>query len=253
MIFTILAPNYVHNSAGVGCLWRLANLLIELGHDVSVFNYQRGPMAAAPKWSRAKIAKDIDPNSMMIAPEVFPSFERYKDLKIVRWCLNKPGLLGGPTTYERNERVFHFSPEIEADARTAAHDGKSIQFMIGTLDLDSFQRPPVRRSFNAWYQGKYSGSIEPVPDFAIRITRHWPPTRRELGDILARTSHFYSFDDFSLMNLEAHLCGARVHVWHSVDGLEAWKKYQPPSYYQDLIINHNRDLAAVSNFVANFY
>jgi hypothetical protein len=242
MIFTILCPNYAHNSAGVCCLWRLGNYLVDLGHEVQYINYQTNPLPP-PEWSKMCKRPDNTTIGTIIAPEVFPEI----NVPHVRWCLNKPGLLGGPTKYPAGSKVFHFSPEIEESARKAAADGVSTPFMLGTIE------PPTDicrgKDLTCWYRGKYGGPV--AESFItgidyVEVTRTWPPTKVQYHNILSRTSEFYSYDDFSAVNIEAHLAGCDVFVW---DG-SSFITYKPPEYANDLIINYDKELEATHRFVS---
>jgi hypothetical protein len=80
----------------------------------------------------------------------------------------------------------------------------------------------------------------------VEVTRTWPPTKEKYRNILARTSEFYSYDDFSAVNIEAHLAGCDVFVW---DG-SGFITYKPPEYANDLIISYDKEIEATRRFVS---
>ena len=218
--FTVLAPNEAHNSAGVTCLHLLMRYLRELGHEVHHANYQR--------------SAQHEVKGTLIAPEVVGEIP----FPHVRWCLNKPGLLGGPKYYPAGTKVFHFCPDLEESARAASPDGTSTEFMMGTIEAPEFFEV---RQFRVWYRGKFQGEIGEHDGSVLQMTRHWPPTKQEYWNLLKRTYKLYSYDDFSAVNLEAHLCGAEVLV----NG----KPYTPPEYADRLILDHDRNRDTVEKFV----
>lgn len=221
MIFTVLAPSEAHNSAGVTCLHLLIRYLRELGHEVHHANYQTS--------TQHNIV------GILIAPEVVPEIS----FRHVRWCLNKPGLLGGPKSYPAGTKVFHFSPEIEDAARAASPDGDSTEFMLGSIAVP---QDFAVRQFLVWYRGKFQGEIGQYSGDVLQMTRNWPPTKEEYWKLLHRTIKLYSHDDFSAVNLEAHLCGCQVLV----NG----NPYTPPPYADRLILDHDRNRASVESFVS---
>lgn len=229
MKFVVFAPDKVHNSAGVMCLYLLHDYLKELGHEVRLYNYQD-----------RKCDKVIHKDEVLIIPETL-NIEVADSFKVARWCLNHPGKLGGDTQYKSNEIVFHYSPEIEESARAASHDKTTRLFTLGCIEVPSVSN---ERIFDAWYEGK-GKSDGTHKDALIRITRHWPPTKDELYDVLSYTDKLYSYDDFTALNLEAHLMGCRVCV--KKDG--EWKNYVPPAHWQSLILNHENNLERVKQFV----
>jgi hypothetical protein len=200
--------------------------LRELGHEVHWANYQRS--------ANHKLV------GTLIAPEVVSEIP----FPHVRWCLNKPGLLGGPKSYPAGTKVFHFSPELEDAARAASPDGTSTEFMMGTIEVPELPKAP--RKYFLWYRGKYHGEVEEYDGRMLQMTRHWPPTKREYWELLNRAVALYSYDDFSAVNLEAHLCGVNVYI---VRKGEMEPPYTPPEYANRLILDHDRNRDSVEKFV----
>jgi len=224
--YTVLAPDRVHNSAGVECLHLLMRYLRELGHEVHHANYQTS-------------AKH-EVKGTLIAPEVVGDIA----LPHVRWCLNKPGLLGGPKSYPAGTKVFHFSPELEESARAASPDGTSTEFMMGTIEIPQFDKH-AHKTHSLWYRGKYGGVVANPAPHQIQMTRTWPPTKEEYWNLVQRAHEIYSYDNFTAVNLEAHLCGVHVYVWNG----SAFKLYTPPAYADRLILDHDRNRDTVEKFV----
>lgn len=242
----ILAPNFVHNSAGVGCLWYLGEYLVDLGYRVYVFNYQC-PNYPPPAWSRMVQIMRVPIAFVVVAPETYNGSLDMFPL-VIRWALNKPGLLGGPSTYPANTKVIHFSPEIEEAAKAASVDTESTELMLGTISMDLMRRHKVKRDTILYYLGKKDYPY-PIPleehKGHVELTRSWPATKDELYDLFARTSTLYSYDSFSAVNLEAHLCGIKVFTKTSTINPKFWVPHTPPPYYKKLLLDHDRDRARV--------
>lgn len=226
MLFTVAAPPPSHNSAGIACLHELMRCLKELGHEVRQLDYT----AMGEHMLRG----------ILIAPEVFPEI----DIPHVRWCLNKPGLLSGPVKYGKGTLVFHYCPELEESAKAAAHDGTSTEFMLGALDIPSWK--PDEQPIELYYRGKYNGPIYDHP-YRIELTRTYPSTKKKYWELLSLAYNLYSYDDFSAVNVEAHLIGVKVLIWDAAKGF--WKDYNPPDYIDRLLFNDERNKAATQEMV----
>jgi hypothetical protein len=239
--FTVWCPNYAHNSAGVRALYILGEYLVSLGFDVDAVNYQTIPhRAEPPKGCKMRFIESSQvTKSVMIVPEVL---ELKTNLPIMRWCLNAPGKLSGPLSYGSNEIVFYYNDEIAESAKAASIDGVAHELTIGVLDpLKDAGKPKL---FDAFYEGKVESDSSHGLD-AIRITRQWPPTKPELIWILDRCENFYSYDNYSSLNLEAHMCGCHVYIRESCE----WREFTPDRPERHLY-NPERDRAAVARAVA---
>jgi hypothetical protein len=219
MKFTLFAPNFVHYSAGVRALYLLGEYLIDLGHEVDAVNYQDMPFKDKPPIGcrmRFIDSKDIQ-KSVVIVPEVL---DLKTNLPILRWCLNHPGLLSGPKTYGPNEMVVYYSDEYAESARAAAIDGVAHELCIGTIE--PFVNSNKPKLFDLYYEGKGVSDSSHGLD-AIRLTRHWPPTRPELVWLLDRCENFYSYDDNSAINLESYILGCNTYLRKFGE----WQEYKP--------------------------
>ena len=221
MLFTVAAPPPSHNCAGMMCLHELMRCIRELGHEVHHIDYTKSGR--------------MEVSGVLIVPEVFPEIA----IPHVRWCLNKPGLLSGPKSYPKGVICFHYCPEIEDATRAASHDGTSTEFMLGTIEIPKDDY--AVKQFKVWYRGKHQGGIGIHMPFELQMTRTWPPTKEEYWNLLLRSLSLYSYDDFSAVNLEAHLCGANVFV--------KGKPYTPPDYADKLLWNDESNKNRVSAFV----
>jgi hypothetical protein len=206
MKFILFAPTFTHNSGGIKALYLLGEYLIDLGHDVQGCNYQ-DRNAPPPIGCRVKFSVEQDTkNAVAIVPE---TLNIETNLPVLRWVLNHPGLLGGPKCYGANEMVVYYTDTFAESAKAAAIDGVAHEMCIGVTEplTDSGKA----RIFDLWYEGKGASDSSHEID-AIRVTRQWPPTRAELFLLFERCENFYSYDDCSGTNIEAHLAGCNVYI-----------------------------------------
>jgi hypothetical protein len=155
--------------------------------------------------------------------------------------LNHPGLLSGPKCYQENEVVFYYSDEYEASAKAAAIDGVAHELCIGTIEPLTNQGK--KRVYDCWFEGKGQSDSSHGLD-ALRVTRQYPPTRVELFSMLDRCDNFYSYDDNSALNLEAHMLGCNTYIRQNAE----WKEYTPDRGHR-FIANPERDRANVARIV----
>lgn len=129
---------------------------------------------------------------------------------VARWVLNYPGLLGGDATFADGELVFTWQTRYISRVPVLRLDA---------VDRSLFYRDDtVSRNRICTFVNK-GGKFRDIPEDAnaVQITKQWPPSRRELADLLRRTSCLYSFDGNSSILDEALACGAKVKVV-TVDG-----------------------------------
>lgn len=225
MNFLLFAPDYWHASAGIRALYLLRDYLTKLGNTVYHLNY-----------SRHAETKVYPEDTVVIMPETCPIIT--PGVPVIRWALNHPGKLGGPTKYGPNEFVIHWDG-MEETASLAAHNGTSHELTLGLM-----QRPKIenkRHLFCLWYEGKGQSDGTHHPE-AIRVTRHWPPSQDELFSLFERCTCLYSYDDFSGINLEAHMYGVEVLI--RTQG--KWKAYQPPENIEKFLVNPARDMVNIA-------
>ncbi len=143
---------------------------------------------------------------------------------VVRWVLNRPGLLGGDAVYQSNEHVFYYSnvflPYIKNKVR-----GK---LYMPTIDesifyTDESTATPTQRTLECFYIGKSlwkDGYFE--REGAFEITRETPP-KKELGKLFRAARVLYCFDNSTILVYEALLCGCPVVI--IPDGTQSKEDY----------------------------
>ncbi len=220
--YIIQTHDYVAGSAGVRCLFKLADDLRLLGFSTAVTgclqtppNYlvPRAPVPDARKYARAGAW-------VIYAETIYGNPLAAKNT--VRWVLNRPGFLGGDSQYSSEEQVFVYSDFYRAYVKNEVA-GK---LNMPMLDLNLFFPPDANqsRSLACYYVGK-STFIPNLFDVqqTFEITRQ-APARSELGKLFRSSRVLYCFDNSTALIYEALLCGCPVIV--IPDGTQTWLDFQ---------------------------
>lgn len=190
MDFVIVSPcGLTHASAGIRALTILRDELEAHGHNAEVVQYDP--------------TKRCYDHVIAVYPETIPG-NPLEAKRVIRWCLNKPGFLGGDETYDPSEYVVTWSTDyIEAPLLT-----------VETMERHLFNAddlPP--KTFDTAYYGK-AGKDEVQRSYKTmhmpEINATWPPTREDTADLLRRTRTFWSYDHNTALMREALACGCEV-------------------------------------------
>ncbi len=175
--YTIWSPPPTNVHGGVRALHSLKTELIKRGYPTTM-HYE-----------------SHDPNSIVVYPEIVkdnPLHSQY----IVRWLLNRENF-----------------PELSFGW---VHDlGAEKLLTVNIIELDIFNPRDRERSGTAYWVGKGNFNKSFIPDGSIEIVRGRPDTRHGLADLLSSIEYLISFDDFSIINLEAALLGTPVLIHSS--------------------------------------
>lgn len=196
--------DYLPNSAGRVACHRLIHELNMAGYDA----FSLG--AINPGWQEFTLTRfgyfllRNFANPVVIYPEII-SGNPLSAKKIVRWTLNFPGHLGGDDEFDARELVYTWSKEFFDTHRVLCWD------IIDRQLFNSHDLP--KKSGSCYYVGK--GPIRgaervALTDDMMEITRHWPAERSELARLLRESETFYTYDDLTLLSVEALECGCRV-------------------------------------------
>jgi hypothetical protein len=209
--FVIFAPSYVTNSAGVGCLYRLCHELRMLGFQAFMTGGQQTACHLnAPLINLAEASELCKHGYTAIYPEIISGNPLAAE-SVIRWVLNRPGLLAGDAVYSENEHVFYYS-EIYRPYIQNRVAGKLFMTTIDETIFFSDDTTPSNRSLELYYVGKsvwQDGAIE--RDRAFEITREYP-AKAELGKLFRAARVLYCFDNCTALGCEALLCGCAVVI-----------------------------------------
>jgi hypothetical protein len=212
--FVIVAPPFVANSAGVGCLYRLCHELRALGFQAVMAVVADGGQAA-PGLDTPIIDLSLgrvlcDRGFTAIYPETVPG-NPLAAASVIRWVLNRPGLLGGDAVYSDDEHVFYYSEIF----RPYIQNRIAGKLFLPTIDESIFyadENVSARRGLECFYVGKSvwrDGVIN--GDKMFEITRNFP-AKAELGKLLRAARVLYCFDNTTALACEALFCGCPVVV-----------------------------------------
>lgn len=221
MRFLVTAPNYANNSAGTRVMHRLCHFLNETGHSAKM-----ACTIVNPEWNTPMVQAD-DLFDVVIYPEVVRG-NPLNALRVVRYVLNIPGKLGGMTEYEENEMVWYYTKDLKYHAQKAASGREVYHMCLPVIERELFNTEGCSdRPTDAVYIGKGTEeyAVTPHPANAVEITKKWPDRRGALADLLKSTHTLYSYDNYTMLLYEAHLCGCKVLT---IDNNREWVEYHPP-------------------------
>ncbi len=209
----IFAPNFTHSSAGVRALYRLCHLINMSGGNASILP----ATTLHPTWNTPRRQTNFTEKTIVVYPE---TCDRELPIKrTVRWVLNLPGLLAGPTTYDDDEMVFYYHQAYRAAAQAATierlTDERELQVAVTEPELfyNDRSRP---RLYDCVFIYKGKELYERVQPRAIRdayiIQSGWPSSRSETAGLLRGCRRLYSFDRSSAILTEGLICGAEVYI-----------------------------------------
>ena len=181
MRFVIFAPPYRGNSGGIRCLYEFQKALVRQGFDAIT----------------TQIPIDYDEDDILIVPEVIP-LEWCTHDKIVRWYMYWP------------LKAINYK---DSEVPIACHEEyKPGAHVVNFNNVESFFSDYgfPERTYTAYYVGKGQKTDTELPKGCMEITLDWPPTRRNMADLLNRCSDVYIYDDCCMLAQEALNCGCKV-------------------------------------------
>ena len=191
MKFTVYAPFYTNKSAGHWYLHFLCDQLNRIGHETSIYVYDKGPVN--PEFIAPQGYLE---GSVVIYPETIAD-NPLNASKVVRYLLNKDGLLKGKKIeWGATDFPISFSKEFKDDCDI-------LNYAI--CDTYVFYDMGLDRTYNSFYIGKGQGVQLPG---CVEITRQCPDKKEELAKILNQSRIFFTYDNMTSTNLDAILCGA---------------------------------------------
>jgi len=177
--YVIWSPPWDHKVGGIRALYLLRDELRARGADA---------------WLHSEHA---DPDAITVYPEIVQD-NPLRATRIVRWLLNRARVPDDGFTYD-------WQP----------CGGGNPLLTVDLIDRDTITAFDVPRGLVTYVVRK--GVLDPsrIPDGAVEITRTWPATHAETLRLLAASRYLISFDEFTLINLEALLLGTPVLLYPS--------------------------------------
>jgi predicted O-linked N-acetylglucosamine transferase (SPINDLY family) len=189
--YVVVAPPFQHNSAGIRVMYDLQKWLVRAGLDAIVCTWFNG-------YPVEQFEDDI-----VIYPEVAPG-NLLKAKRVIRFILNVPGKLGhGEKAYDPGEILVAYNKELASYA-----NGRMLQ--VPSIE-PFFHAEGAVKTVDSVFVGK-GQDLGLHPPGCIAITKAYPPSRREVAQLLRSTKTLYMYDDFSMISHEAALCGCDVKL-----------------------------------------
>jgi O-antigen biosynthesis protein len=184
--YRIWAPPYRNRSAGVRCLYRLAALLRERGLEATVND----------------LPKNLD--YVAVYPETVKELNPFGAPHMVRYLLQRPGVVGGPRVYPKKTLKFWYDHIF----RGSNQDDPLLTIQTVELDLFNLQGVGTRDTTSTWIgRAERRGYMKGKPVGDTFIKKDWPPTRADVAALLKRSRALYTYEPFTLLTTEAALCG----------------------------------------------
>lgn len=200
-IYIIWSPNIVESRGnGIRVLHLLSSELNKRGYRA--YMYTPKPYADGYDYVE-NITDDMRRSAIVVYPEVVTG-NPLRFQNVVRYVLNKPGLLGGDQHYHKSEKIFVWDKRFLSGVPELL-----VPFIDNSIFYDN-NSPKIQDCVFIYKKGKFR--VIPELEKLTKITMKWPGKREELGKLLRSTGTLYSYDDCSAIINEAQVCGAKVKI-----------------------------------------
>lgn len=188
MRFIIYAPAWHHRSAGLKVLYNLQKELILRGYDCIYY----------PIESKLTAMQEVTADDIVIYPEII--FGNPLEAKhIMRYVLYYPSF-----EFSQTEKIYTYLPKYYLTKN---------QLTIPCIESCFIDNNSEKKHNCIWiYKGFNKKKIDLE---GIEITPYFPTTKKELIKLLQECDTLFSYDENSLLCLEAQKCGAKVKIIQS--------------------------------------
>ena len=225
------------NSNGVRVLYKLADILESRGFNVYLFSV---PDKNLHYKYVTKITKDLRENAIVIYPEMIVG-NPLKFKNAVRYILYYPNKLMTDNFYS-DELKFVYDSEYSKTG--------DILYISGLDESLFYEDNNIEKTKDCYFVYK-GGQWKDIPEFKsmTKITRQYPKTREELGNLLRKTKTLYSYDDCSFILDEAVICGCDVKLVRE-NGFEDYKSnyYEKIKHSETQLVNFIEKTQNMNNF-----
>lgn len=204
LAYCVHAPTpYSHRSAGYRALYKLAHDLNELGEETAIYGFEHPYLANLSSQCPFELADAADythgevVGAVHLYPEIIAGNPGGSE-RVVRWLLNRP-------IYEpaRGDLVVAWDQNLVTV--------KFPRLVVDVIEPELFWPNTEPRSGYLYYGGK-GAHVAAVPLPHKVISPIWPETRAELADELRSAELLVSFDECTMLNVEALICGCPVFL-----------------------------------------
>jgi hypothetical protein len=169
----------------VRVLYRLAELLRQRGFAATINEKPAGDDYVA------------------VYPETVKEINPWGAPHVVRYLLHRPGVVGGPKSYPKGVLKVWYNGIFRGSDIDPV-----LNIQIVELDLFNLQGVGIRETTSTWIgRAARYGYQKGKPVGETMIAHNWPPTRKEVADLLKRSKVLYTYEPFTSLTTEAALCG----------------------------------------------
>jgi len=236
--YYIFALDFIQQSAGIRALHYLCHALNESGVEAYVTCEKTVSHLRTPVLTPETVIRhnSLGLKPIMVYPEIISGHPFEMESVVVRWLLNKPGLVAGDTEFPESDLIFTYDQSF----LPAGWHGNSLH--IPTCDLSIFNNEDNphddQRDLTCFYAHKYlhaGGQLTPHVKDSVSLCKDQPLSKQEIANILRRSKVLYIYEQTALL-AEALLCGCPVavidtHYWpnHAAPYVTEWGV----SYFDD--------------------
>lgn len=208
--YYIYAPDYTETSSGIRALHFLCHALNQSGLEAYIVAGKINTEIWAPALSNEVLRQHYlnKRKPIVIYPEVV--FGKPLGLgSTVRYLLNKPGLIGGPKSFDSDELLVAFREEFAegTGAEHILHFPASNAFLFNPDGTDQAAREGRYFYYNRLLSR--GGALRPMTEGMTEISPKFPRTLPELAEIFRKAEVLYSYETGSIVS-EARMCGCPV-------------------------------------------
>lgn len=188
-------------SFGQRTLYKMRDELENQGFDAKILCYGK---QVGDKSIFVNSLRNYDKNKDIV---VYPEIIEGNPLgfrNVVRYLLQDPEYWGMTKDFDKREMIFAFDD-------ICCKNVPYLRFDI--IDRKLFYDAHLSKDVNCYFIYK-GGKFREVPEIKgwTEINIHWPEKKEDLAKLLQRTEYLYSYDDRSMLLLEAKICGAKVKI-----------------------------------------
>jgi hypothetical protein len=214
--FVFHGPCFQPNSNGIRIYYLVAEELHRLGHEVVIVAHDHHladhthlPARLKPLFRLQGVnfgLGDLRPDDIVVYPDV-TSGNPLGGSRLVRYLANRPLVLTGhPVDYGPSDFIVSYSAYIDTHAYPL--------FVLNDDRKHFYPSTQPKASLALVYFGKVPEGPLPAPVEAflrgfeqrLLVTRTYPRTRSELGDLLRRAQVLVTMDPLTNLSYEATLC-----------------------------------------------
>lgn len=210
--YYLMAPAYDRLSSGIRVMHQLCDCLNRLGEEAYISSPKLSPQlrtpALTPEVRAMHAAAGLEP--IAIYPEIIGA-NPLNCRTVVRYILNRVGLLGEAPKYGKNDLFWLHNEEVSDSVDH--HEGILHMPAVDTSIFNNEDNPDDgNRQGACIYYGRYIEGSEAYPELHAHctvITKEFPDSHQALADLFRRSTHVYCFENTSI-SMEARLCGCPV-------------------------------------------